>query len=42
MSVSAQQQVVNAVNAIAATDTLGRARTAAYLVLSSSHFQVDR
>lgn len=42
MSTSAQQQVVNAVNAIAATDTLGRARTAAYLVLSSSHFQVDR
>ena len=42
MSASAQQQVVNAVNAIAATDTLGRARTAAYLVLSSSHFQVDR
>lgn len=42
MSASAQQQVVNAVNAIAATDTLGRARAAAYLVLSSSHFQVDR
>jgi len=42
MSASAQQQVVSAVNAIASTDTLGRARTAAYLVLSSSHFQVDR
>ncbi len=42
LSTSAQQQVVIAVNALAATDTLGRARTAAYLVLSSSHFQVDR
>lgn len=42
MSTSAQAQVVNAVNTIAATDTLVRARTAAYLVLSSSHFQVDR
>ena len=42
MSSSAQQQAVTLINSIAATDTLLRARTAAYLVLSSSHSQVDR
>ncbi len=42
LSTSSQQQIVNAVNAIASTDTLSRARTAAYLVLTSSQFQVDR
>ncbi len=42
LSTSSQQQIVNAINAIAATDTLTRARTAAYLVLTSSQFQVDR
>jgi len=42
LSQSAQQQIVTAVNTIAATDTLGRAKSAAYLVLTSSQFQVDR
>jgi uncharacterized protein (DUF1800 family) len=42
LSTSAQQQIVNTVNAITATDTLTRAKTAAYLVLTSSQFQVDR
>ncbi len=42
LSTSSQQQIVNAVNAVASTDTLTRARTAAYLVLTSSQFQVDR
>ncbi len=42
LSTSAQQQIVNAVNTLAATDTLGRARAAAYLVLTSNQFQVDR
>lgn len=42
LSQSAQQQIITAVNAIAVTDTLGRAKSAAYLVLTSSQFQVDR
>lgn len=42
LSTSAQQQIVNAVNTLAATDTLGRARAAAHLVLTSNQFQVDR
>ncbi len=42
LSTSSQQQIVNAVNAITSTDTLSRARTAAYLVLTASQFQVDR
>ncbi len=42
LSTSSQQQIINAVNAVASTDTLSRARTAAYLVLTSSQFQVDR
>jgi uncharacterized protein (DUF1800 family) len=42
MSTSARQQVINTVNAMSSTDTLARARTAAYLVLNSSHFQVNR
>jgi uncharacterized protein (DUF1800 family) len=42
LSQTAQQQIVTAVNALAATDTIGRARAAAYLVLTSSQFQVDR
>ena len=42
LSTSAQQQIVSAVNAVAATDTITRARTAAYLILTSSQFQVDR
>jgi uncharacterized protein (DUF1800 family) len=42
LSSTTQQQIVTAVSGIAATDTLTRARTAAYLVLTSSQFQVDR
>jgi uncharacterized protein (DUF1800 family) len=42
LSTSARQQVINTVSAMSTTDTLARARTAAYLVLNSSHFQVDR
>jgi uncharacterized protein (DUF1800 family) len=42
MSQSAQQQIINAVNAIPATDTMNRARLAIYLTLTSNQFQVDR
>jgi uncharacterized protein (DUF1800 family) len=42
MSVSAQNKIAGAVNAVAATDTLTRAKTAAYLVISSSQSQVER
>jgi uncharacterized protein (DUF1800 family) len=42
LSASAQQQIVTAISAIAATDTLNRAKNAAYLVLTSAQFQVDR
>ncbi len=40
LSASAQQIIVNAVSAVAATDTLTRAKTAAYLVLTASQTQV--
>jgi hypothetical protein len=42
MSSTAQQKIVDAVTAVAATNTLVRAKTAAYLVLTSSQFQVER
>ena len=34
--------LVSAVNALASNDTLGRARTAAYLVVTSPQYQVER
>jgi uncharacterized protein (DUF1800 family) len=42
MSAPAKAAIVTAVNAVPATDSLGRARAAAYLVLSSSQFSVER
>jgi uncharacterized protein (DUF1800 family) len=42
MSAKMRSTILTAVNAIAASDTLTRARTAAYLVASSSQAQVDR
>ncbi|MDX2218323.1 MAG: DUF1800 domain-containing protein [Burkholderiales bacterium] len=42
LSDSARDIIINAVNAVAATDTLTRAKTAAYLVLNSSQTQVER
>jgi uncharacterized protein (DUF1800 family) len=42
LSASAQAAIVAQVSAIAANDTLNRVRSAAYLVLTSSHFNVDR
>lgn len=42
LSAAAKQTIVTAVNAVAATNTLLRAQTAAYLVLTSSQFQVER
>ncbi|APV51177.1 hypothetical protein BWI17_16710 [Betaproteobacteria bacterium GR16-43] len=42
MSPSMRSAIVSAVNAVPATDTLNRARTAAYLVVSSPQFQVER
>jgi uncharacterized protein (DUF1800 family) len=42
MSPAMRTAIVNAVNAVAATDTLNRARTAAYLVVTSPHYQVQR
>lgn len=42
MSAAMKSAIVGAVNAIAASDTLGRARTAAFLVLTSPQFQVER
>ena len=42
MTPSEKSAVVTAVNAIAATDTLGRARMAAYLVAASPRFQITR
>ena len=42
LSTSVRRSIVTAVNAVAATDTIGRARTAAYLVLTSSQAQVER
>ena len=34
--------IVTAVNAVSSTDSLGRARTAAYLVVTSPHYQIQR
>jgi hypothetical protein len=34
--------IVNAVQAVAASNTVKRARTAIYLVLTSSQYQVER
>jgi hypothetical protein len=42
MSAGMKSAIVTAVNAVSATDTLGRARTAAYLVVTSPQFQVSR
>ena len=42
MSASMKNSIVNAVNGITASDTLGRTRTAIYLVATSSQFQVER
>jgi uncharacterized protein (DUF1800 family) len=42
MSAAMRNAIANAVNAVAATDTLNRARTAAYLVLTSPQYQVQR
>jgi hypothetical protein len=42
MSTAMRSAIVTAVNAVAATDTLNRARGALYLVLTSPQFQVQR
>jgi uncharacterized protein (DUF1800 family) len=42
MSTQMKNAIVTAVQAVAATDTLGRARAAAYLVATSSQYQVER
>ncbi len=42
LSASAKSAIVTAVNAVSSSDTLGRARCAAYLVASSSQYQVQR
>jgi uncharacterized protein (DUF1800 family) len=42
MSTAAQNAVITAVNAVAATDSLTRAKTAFYLVATSSQYQVER
>ena len=42
MSAAMKAAIVSAVNALATNDTLGRARTAAYLVVTSPQFQVER
>jgi uncharacterized protein (DUF1800 family) len=42
MSPAMKSAIVSAVNAVPSTDPLGRARTAAYLVVSSSQYQVER
>ena len=42
MSGAMRSAIVSAVNAVAATDTLNRARTAAYLVVTSPQYQVQR
>jgi uncharacterized protein (DUF1800 family) len=42
MTPAMRAAIVTAVNAVAATDPLGRARTAAWLVVTSPHFQVER
>jgi len=42
LSSAAQDAIVTAVNAVAATDALARARTAFYLAVTSSQYQVER
>jgi hypothetical protein len=42
MSTAMKTEIVNAVNAVAATNTNKRVRTAVYLVLSSSQYQVQK
>ena len=42
MSDDMRTSIIGAVNAVAATSPLKRARTAAYLVLTSSQYQVER
>src|SRR5260221_11052867 len=42
MSASMRQDILTAVNAVSATDTRNQARTAIYLVASSSQYQVQR
>ncbi|MBL8518528.1 MAG: DUF1800 domain-containing protein [Betaproteobacteria bacterium] len=42
LSDSARNIIITAVNAVSATDTLTRAKTAAYLVLNASQTQVER
>jgi hypothetical protein len=42
MSPAMRAAIVGAVNAVPATDTLNRARTAAYLVLAAPQYQVER
>ena len=42
MPVAMKAAIVSAVNAVAATDTTGRARTALYLTFSSPQYQVQR
>ncbi len=42
MSAAMKAAIVGAVNAVPASDALGRARTAAYLVVTSPQFQVER
>jgi hypothetical protein len=42
MSAQMQSAIIAAVNVIPASDTLNRARTAAYLAATSSQYQVQR
>jgi uncharacterized protein (DUF1800 family) len=42
LSVTAKGAIVTAVNAVPASDPLTRAKTAFYLVITSSHYQVER
>jgi uncharacterized protein (DUF1800 family) len=42
MSAQMKQTIMTAVNTITATDTLGRARAAVYLIVTSSQYQVQR
>ena len=42
MSQGVRDNIITAANAVAATNALKRVRTAAYLVLSSSQYQVER
>jgi len=42
LSSAAQDAIVTAVNAVSATDALARARTAFYLAVTSSQYQVER